>query len=208
MDVVPKIAIGVLALSLCGCEMRPWRVQTPPAPQSTVAQAPPPPSPPSSEPLSIPQTQVALPPLQPIDPEALATPPISVPAESPSAQPARKNVKRSGPFPPPGATAKPEPVESADAPAADPQRAPIEPVLPADQRHQLTEDIASRLRDVDQLLNKSSTLRLSATEKDIVDQIRSFEALSQKALEKGDLPQAAGLAKRALLMAQELLSGK
>ena len=208
MDVVPKIAIGVLALSLCGCDMRLMHARTPPPPQPSVVQAAPPPSPPPSEPLSIPQTQVSLPPAQPIDPEALATPPINVPSGPASAHPAHQATKRPAPSPPSAATAKPEPVESAEAPPVDPPRAPIEPVLPAERRRQLTEDIAGRLRDVDQLVVKISALRLSDAEKDNADRIRSFAALSQKALEKGDIQQANGLVKRALLMAQELLSGK
>lgn len=206
MRLCPKVTMGVMALLLSGCEMKMGRAKTPPAPQPTVAQAEPPPAPGPSEPLSIPQTQVKLPRPQPIDPEALATPP-SPPSEPSATRPARR-AKRTGPQPAAAPPAKPEqPVETAETPppATEPPRPRIEPVLPEDQRKQLQEDVASRLRDVEQKLARLALLRLPEPEKASVERIRSFAKLSQAALYRGDLQQANSLSERALIAAQELL---
>ncbi len=206
MRLGPKVTMGVMALLLSGCEMNLRRAKTPPAPQPSTAAEEPPPAPAPSDPLSIPQTQVKLPRPQPIDPEALATPP-SPPSETSATRPFHK-VKKTGPQPataPP--SAKPEPVDTAETPppAAETPRPSIEPVLPADQLRHLQEDVASRLRDVDQKLARLAALRLSESEKASAERIRQFAKLSQDALYRGDLQQANSLAERALVGAQELL---
>ena len=200
-----KVTMAVMALLLSGCEMKLRRAKTPPAPQPTIAKEEPPPAPEPSEPLSIPQTQVKLPRPQPIDPQALATPPTP-PSETAALHPAR-HAKKTGPQPAAASPAKPEPVETTETPppTAEPPRPSIEPVLPADRRRQLQEDVASRLREVDQKLTRLAALRLSDPEKASVERIRSFAKLSQDALYRGDLQQASSLAERALLAAQELL---
>lgn len=206
MRLGPKVTMGVMALLLSGCEMNLRRAKTPPAPQPTTAAAEePPPAPAPSEPLSIPQTQVKLPRPQPIDPEALATPPS--PPSEPSATHTSRRAKRTGPQPPAAPPAKPEAVETAETPppTAETPRPRIEPVLPEDKRRQLQEDVASRLRDVEQKLTRLAALRLSETEKTSVERIRSFAKLSQDALYQGDLQQASALADRAQILAQELL---
>jgi hypothetical protein len=207
MNVVSKIAIAVLALALCGCEMRLPHAKTPPSPQPTVVQAAPPPDPQPSGPLSTPQTQVSLPPPQPIDPEALAMPPIP-PQEAPPSHAKNHAAKRPTTAPPAVAQAKPEPVETAEAPPTEQPRPPIQPVLPDGQRRQLQEDVASRLREVGQLQDRIAALHLPDTARDDINKIRSFADSAQKALEKGDVQTADGASKRALLLAQELLSGK
>ena len=74
-----QILVVILALLLAGCEMRLGHAKTPAMPQPTAAKIEhPAPEPESSEPLSIPQTQVELPQPQAIDPEALATPPVGL----------------------------------------------------------------------------------------------------------------------------------
>src|SRR5574340_992427 len=83
MRLVSGIAIAALVLLLPACELkRPGRAKTPAAPQPAAAKAEPPAAPSPSEPLSVPQTQVHLPPPQPINPEALATPPVNNPSEA------------------------------------------------------------------------------------------------------------------------------
>src|SRR5437764_11720001 len=79
MGLVSKTITVLFAISLCGCEMKVNRAQTPPPPQPAPVKTEPPPETASSEPLSIPQTQVRLPNPQPINPEALATTPAIVP---------------------------------------------------------------------------------------------------------------------------------
>ena len=209
MRLASKILGVILALALAACDMKLTRAKTPPPPQPTaVTKAEPPPEPASSEPLSIPQTQVRLPRPQPIDPEALATPPVSTPSE-PSAARAHRAPKRPVPAPPTPAQTKPEPppVETAEVPpvATEPARPRIEPVLPAEQRRRLTEDISSRLHEVDLILNRISARKLTDAEKDSAEKISRFANLSHEALEKGDTQQASALADRALFLARELV---
>ena len=203
------MTIGVSALLLSACEMRLPRAKTAPPPQPASAKAEPPPEPASSEPLSIPQTDVRLPKPQPIDPQALATPPTPS-AEPSQPHPSHRSGRRQGPQPasaaPPG---KPEAVETAEAPpAGETQRPPIGPVLSDDERRRLNEDIASRLRDVDQMLVRITALRLTDAEKASADRIRSFLKLSRDAMEHGEIQQASALADRAVLLAQEVLRGR
>lgn len=209
MGQASKIAIAVLVLGLPACETNWKRAQTPPPPQPAAVKPEPPSAPSANEPLSIPQTQVRLPPPQPIDSEALATPQVYVPTGPSTARSTSKTNRR--PSPPPAASAatvtppKPDSAE-ADPPqaAAEAQRPAIEPVLPANQRRQMTEDISSRLKEVDQALGRATARGLATTQKAAIDTIRTFRDLSYKALEEGDIQKAGGLADRALLLAQEL----
>ncbi len=209
MRLASKILVGILALALSACDMKLVRAKTPPPPQQPVeakVEQPPPPDPAPNEPLSIPQTQVRLPRPQPIDPEALATPPVSAPSEAP--RPPRHAAKRPAPQPPVTLPAKPEPpVETAEVPppATEPARPRIEPVLPAEQRRQLTEDIASRLHEVDKILSGVLARKLTNAQKDTVERIQNFENLSHQASDRGDTQQASALADRALLLARELV---
>jgi len=201
-----KILVGVLVFALSGCEMKMRRVKTPPPPQPTAAKVEPPTEPAVTEPLSIPQTQVRLPRPQPIDPEALATPPVSLPSEPSAPRPSHRAKKIPAPQPPAAAPAKTEPAENAEAPpaATETARPRIEPVLPAEQRRQLMEDVSSRLHQVDQILNRASARKLT-DEKDTVESIHNFENLSRQALDRGDTQLASGLADRALALAQGLV---
>jgi hypothetical protein len=199
-----KIAIAVLVLWLTACDTSLRRAQTPPTPQPAAAKPETPPAP--DEPLSTPQTHVLLPQPQPIDAEALATPEVYTPTEPSTAHTSRKPAKHPSPqsaaatVTPP----KPETAEADAPPAAESQRPAIEPVLPANQRRQMTEEISSRLKEVDQVLGRAAARGLSNPQKTAMDTIRSFRDLSYQALEHGDIQKAGGLADRALLLAQEL----
>jgi hypothetical protein len=206
-SLVFRLAIVLLALCAAACNMRLPNAKTPPPPQPTAAKAEPPPSAASNEPLSIPQTQVRLPRPQPIDPEALATPPITLP-EPPTQRPVRRASKQPGTLPVPVNPVKPElpePTETQSASSEAPTRPRVEPVLPADERRQLIEDIASRLKQVDRMLAGIDPHRLSGAEKTSVAKIHSFSALSRQAMERGETQQASALADRAFLLAQELV---
>jgi hypothetical protein len=207
MRLASKTRVGILALALSACDMKLTRAKTPPPPQPTATSAESPPDPAASEPLSIPQTQVRLPRPQPIDPEALATPPLGTPSEPSTARASHRAPKRAAPAPPTPAQAKPEPpVETAEAPpVATEQRPRIEPVLPAEQRRQLTEAISSRLHEVDQILKGITARKPSDSEKDSIEKIRRFANLSHEMLERGDTQQASALADRALFLARELV---
>jgi hypothetical protein len=203
-----QTSIVVLVLLLSACEMKLPRAKTAPPPQPASVKTEPPPEPASSEPLSIPQTQVRLPNPQPIDPDALATPP-SPPAEPAQTHPSRRSSRRQGPQPASASPAgKPETSETADAVPSTEPRPPIGPVLSDDERRRLNEDVASRLKDVDQMLGRIANLRLSDAEKGSVERIRSFQKLSRDAMDHGEIEKASALAERAVLLAQEVLRGR
>jgi hypothetical protein len=211
MRPVFHITIVLMALVLSACEMKTLRAKTPPPPQPDSAKAEPPPESAPAEPLSIPQTQVRLPSPQPIDPDALATPPVYVPAEqSPTSKTHHGGNKRQGPQPASAASpGKPETTETADAPpATETSRPPIGPVLSDEERRRMTEDIYARLKSVDQMLAKISTLHPKEEEKASVERILSFEKLSRDAVERGEIQQANALAERAVLLAEEVLHGR
>ena len=196
-----------LGLSLAGCLLRGKQAASPaipPAPNSVAAasQAESRPSPADSagEPLSIPQTQVRLPQPQPIDPEAAPPPPTATLPEPPPTLAAPRPARRSAPVP-----AKPDAAEAADAShPADPPRPRVEPLLPADERRQLIDDIDKRLHQAEDLVNQISQRSLNQDQKTAVERIRSFAKLSRQALDRGETQQAGALADRALLLAQEL----
>ncbi|PYT28359.1 MAG: hypothetical protein DMG57_15100 [Acidobacteria bacterium] len=206
-----QISVGILALLLAGCEMRMGRAKTPATPQPAVAKIEhPAPEPESSEPLSIPQTQVELPQPQAIDPEALATPPVYTPAETAAQHPVHHPPKRQVAGQPNAPMTKPEqadppPPEPAPAQVAEAPRPKIEPILPAEERRQMQEEIASRLREVDQLIGEITRRRSTESLRSSLSRIRSFANLSHEALERGETQQASALADRALLLAQETL---
>ena len=214
MSAPSQILVGVLALMLAGCEMRLGRAKTPATPQPTAAKIEhPAPEPQSSEPLSIPQTQVELPRPQAIDPQALATPPIYTPAETAAQHQARRPPKRPAVAQPNAPLSKPEqadppPPEQPPAQVAEAPRPKIEPILPAEERRQLQEDIASRLREVDQLIGEITRRRSTESQRSSLARIRSFANLSHQALERGETQQASALADRALLLAQETLRAR
>ena len=93
-------------------------------------------------------------------------------------------------------------------PAAETPRPPIGPVLSDEERRRMTEDISSRLQDVDKLLVRIAALRLTEAEKASVERVRSFQKLSHDLQEHGEIQQASVLANNAVLLAQEVLNGR
>ena len=198
MRPVLKIAIGVTALVLYGCDFNLTQAKTPPPPQPTAARAEPPPAPSvPAEPLSTPQTQVKLPQPQPINPEAVVTPPIT--PEPSRTRPKRPRAGIQATAPPP---AKPEPVETAEAPQAEAPPRRMEPVLPEELRRQKNEEISARLKEVEQTLIRFTPQ--TEAQKRIVEQINSFKTQAYQAKDEGDIQKASGLAERALLLVQDL----
>src|ERR1700691_1626631 len=117
MGRVEAILTVALALSMAGCVLS-GKPNTPAVPPQTHPAVQPKPAPPP-EPLSIAQTQVQLPPPQPVNPEALAVP---APPEAVEAPAAPKPVRRTaGGSPPP----KPDVVTPVVVPPAEPERATI-----------------------------------------------------------------------------------
>src|SRR5262245_7080251 len=81
MKLAEALLIVALGIGSNACTRKPKVAGVPPAPAPVVAPAPAPPP----EPLSIPQTNVHLPPPQPLTPEAIAT--TRLPGETPQEPP-------------------------------------------------------------------------------------------------------------------------
>src|SRR5512133_3538290 len=130
MRIPQALLIVAFALGLSGCFLRKPKANTPPPPAAKTVPTPAPAPPP--EPLSVPQTNVYLPPPQPLTPEAIAT--TQLPGEpQPPPMPAPRPERRPQRTPPPrpAETAPPAPTPTPTPPAAEPDRAPFTEVLPA-----------------------------------------------------------------------------
>jgi hypothetical protein len=184
-----------LALSMAGCAAKKTKnpaILASPAPPTAPAALKP-----VREPLSIPQTQVQLPPLQPVNLDALDVPATPRPAEP---APAPKPVRRS-------TTTAPPPKPEAATPAAQPaeaSRAPIQEIVPADERRRFQESADARKRETRQLLEQSKAHHLTNDQKKMVTRIQSFVTQSDDAEKRGDMRQADALAERGLVLAKEL----
>jgi hypothetical protein len=193
----------ILTLGVClpSCVAhKPRTVQAappPPKPAAATAPAPPP------EPLSILQTEVRLPPPQPVTPEAIAT---TVPAEEPAGTP---STPRPAPRQPRQPAPKPEvPAQSAPATAAPPAAAPEHPIIqevtPAAEQRRLQEEANAHKREVRQLIDSLDRRRLNRQQRGTFDRIQSFLKQSDEAEGRGEMRQASELAQRALVLAHEL----
>ncbi len=201
MKAAEAILAAGLATLLAGCVLRgtPKAAQSAPAPpKPVVAAAPARPS----GPLSIPQTQVELPPPQPISPEALATtePPPEEPAPVPvapkptrsrAAQPARTDTPAAAP------TVQAAPSEPAERP-------PVAEILSAEEQRQFLANAQHDRQEALRLLERASGRHLNGSQQNNKKMIESFLQVSTEEEKKGDLRQARELAARALLLAKEL----
>jgi hypothetical protein len=197
MGRVEAILAVALAVSMAGCVLKgkPKVAAAPPQPQPAIQPKPAPPP----EALSIPQTQVQLPPPQPVNPEALAVPPPPEPVEP---APAPKPVRRTAAGSPPAT--KPEVVGPVAPPAAEPERAPIQEIVPADERRRYQESAEASKREIRQLVEHARAHRLTAEQKKIVTRIQTFVTQSDDAEKRGDMRQADALAERGLVLAKGL----
>jgi hypothetical protein len=201
---VTEMKIGVLLLCVvltagCGWRKRPQTVAAapaPPKPKPAPASTPPPPPAPA-EPLSIPQTEARLPQPQPIPPEALAT--AELPAPPKVDVPAPKPGRVAGtPQLPPAPKAEPE----TPGPEAGPR---IGTLLSQAERRKLTESIAARRREIQQIVQRLEANSPNAEKREAIDRVHSFLSLANQAEERGDLRQADSLLARALLLAKSLM---
>jgi hypothetical protein len=194
-----SIVAVALTISMAGCVLTG-------KPKTTAAAVPPQPQPPAqpkaappAEPLSIPQTQVQLPPPQPVNQDALTAVPSPEPAEPPATP---KPVRRTAPpQPKPEAAAPP-------VPPAEPERPPIQEIVPADERRHNQESADNRKREIRQTLEQAKTRHLTPEQNKTVKRIQSFVAQSDDAEKRGDMRQADALAERGLVLAKELSGGK
>jgi hypothetical protein len=199
------ILAAAIAVSLSGCSLR-GKPQTakavPPAPKPVTAPAPPAPPPK----LSIPQTDVQLPPPQPVDPEALAqvtpaeeprptTPPATRAGRRPSTAPRQEPAAPAAPVAPP-----PQPAET-DRPA-------IQELLPAAEVDRFQKETAEYKRETQDLLQQAQRRRLNATQQGVVKTVNTLLQESEAARERNDWRVAHELANRAVTLARELTGGK
>ena len=206
-----------LAVGLAGCLLRakqPAANTTPPAPQP-MAQ-PQPAAAAQPQPLSIPQTQIELPPPQPVSTEAIAAaqPPDEV-TEPPAAPPRGATGTHRGSGGPPAAAPKPEtpppspPPANPPTPAAAPEPNPrIQEIVPPTEQKRLQDLAEARKKESRQLLEQAGARRLNRREAGLKRSIESFLKLCDQAETKGDMRQAADYADRALTLAKDLQSGR
>jgi len=166
--------------------------------------------------LSVPQTQVTLPPAQPVNPAALpqdteaaqAPPPAAVetpqPVPSPALPPARPRAAPSRPAASPAAQTQPQPqAQTPPVVEAPAERPAIQAVVPAAEIKKLKDSADARKRDVRAILARMNSRRLSAADQDLVKRIEFFLSQSDDAEKRGDMSQADAFAQRA----QDLAKG-
>ncbi len=183
-----------------------------PKPAATVAAVPPQPKPVAAKPaappesLSVAQTQVQLPPVQPVNMDALPQPKEEEPAAAPAApRPARRTPAAPPPKPETSAPATP-PAEAAPAPA--PALAPVQEMLSADEKRRFQQSAEGRRAEIRQLLKDIKSHRLTTDQSHEVKRIQSLVAQSEDVERTGDMRQADALAERGLILAREMTSGK
>ena len=169
-------ALSVFSMALAGCASH----------AKAVASASQP------APLSVPQTQVTLPPLQPLNPEALATedaaPPQTpaAPAVTPAPPPPVRRPPRTT------VAGQPAPAPVVAAPSAPPpvERPAIQAIIPAQEQKRLKDSADARKKEVRAALAKIH-------DQDLAQRIQFFLSQSDQAEHRGDMPQADVFAQRA-----------
>jgi hypothetical protein len=153
--------------------------------------------------LSVTQTNVTLPPQQPLDPEAFATAPPEEPAGTPAApRPASRR-------PPPAPRTEP-PVQTAAPPVPEQpaDRGPVQEIVPAAEQKQLLDHAAEKQRAARQILDQMKGQRLNNPQRSLRSSIEQFLKLSEDAERRNDARVADALAERALVLARELQGAK
>ncbi len=202
--------LAASCLVSAGCALMGARTTPPPAAPSATLPRQSPSTAVDDEPISIAQTNVVLPTPQPIQADALgAAPPEVTRAPEPSGQTAKPRVSsapRTEPRQQTSVTAPQGPPPPPANPAGSRRR--IRPVESAAERHRLLTEISARQRQVQDILAKAKTRQLSEQEKAAAERIQAFLDQTEGALKDQDLQQAEALSSRALLLCQELNSGK
>jgi hypothetical protein len=201
-----------MALLLAGCLVRAKQQTakyTPPAPQPVPKAEPAP----ASAPLSTPQTQVELPPPQPLNPDAVAAAEApGEPPEPPSPPPRNTGAARRGTAGPP-AIPPPKPEPEAAAPAAAAPTPPensarIQEILPASEQKRFQELADARKREIRQWLEQAGARRLTRSQAGLKRTVESYVKLSDQAEAQGDMRQASEVAERAWILAKDLQGGR
>jgi hypothetical protein len=163
---------------------------------------------PPPEPLSIPQTQVELPALQTLNPDALNTARQEEPVPQPQTKPATQQNKVTHPAPQsnkPADAQPPAPEPAAEQPA-EPARAPIHEIMPEAERNRLRDEAHAHMEETIKLLREAKPR--TANQKRAKEEINSFLKQSQEMESTGDMRMAESLAERAHILAKELEGGK
>lgn len=197
MKGVKVVLVAVLAMSLAGCILTGKPKTPPPTPAPPV---PAPTTPP--EPISIPQTQVTLPPPQAVSQEALRV--VQQPVEQPAPESSAPSV--APPKAPAHPTTPPTPTKPEETPAApEPEpRPPIQEILPAGEQQRLQHEAQDRRAQAGALVEAATRRKLSTREKGRVEDINQFVKQSDQAEKNGDMRAADQFAERALILAKEL----
>ena len=201
MRKAPTFIAVLLTVVMAGCELRGKPKTAIPA-VPVAAKPAPAPLPPPAPALSIPQTQVVLPPYQPLDPAALSAevpPPVEEEVQPPA--PTRPTPPRRTP-----ATSTPAPPLA--VPAPEPAQPQIQEIVPAAEAKRLQEQAQARRRDVQQMLDQLQRRQLNSTQQGVVTTIRSLFAASADAEKRNDMKLADALADRAQILARDLINGK
>lgn len=204
---VEVILAAAMAIPLAGCVVGAKNTVAQAAPPAPLPVAKPAPAPPPA-PLSMPQTQVTLPPPQPVTQEAIAA--ARAPEQPVEPPPAPKPPPRR----PPAGTATPlprtdAPLVVAPAPSQDPtDRPPLQEMLPEDEKKQLQQKAADTRRQVRLTLQQVKAHHLTKPQNNVLKMVESFVTQSDGAEKAGDMRLADALAERALVLARELQNGK
>jgi hypothetical protein len=189
-----SLALSQPACVLTGKPKTSTAVVVPPQPKPVAAKPAAPP-----EALSVPQTQVELPPPQPVNQDAVALPAPKPEAGVPPPATSRPVRRTAPPQPQPKPPDTPAP---AATPPVEPELAPVQEVLTDVERKNFKESADRRKTEISRLLTKIKSHRLE------VKRIQSLVAQSNDLEKRGDMRQADALAERALILAQELTDGK
>jgi hypothetical protein len=199
--VLPSVIALMLSLVGAGCVMphATHVAAAPPAPQ------PAPQPPPEEMPISIVQNATALPPDQPVPPEAL--PPLDPPEQiTPRSQPsdAAEAARRRTAARKPPETVTPVPTPAPAAPAVSPATQPAGPLVASDPNLPGRDAMAAKINDVKASAARIAQTGLTGSQRTTYNRIGSFIKLSERALSRGDLRQAGELADRAATLARAL----
>ena len=213
-----SVVTAVLALSSCELGGKTNAAKIPATPAAAAVAPAPPPAPP--QPISIPQTEVQLPPAQPVSTEALATiqaPPLETktapeePEPEPTAKPATRRPPPVGPKQDPKQeSTTPAPAETAQQPPPQPaeERPKLQPVYTEDERRRILGEIERRKVEIDGILRNINQTRIPSNQRGVIDSIHSFLSSCDDSAKRGDLRSAEALSDRALLLARELANGR
>lgn len=200
-----KTLAGLIAavVWVAGCTGKPPVAAVPAAPTAQ-------PRPVATDPVSVPQTVVRLPPDQPVPPDAVPPEPKPTPRpDTPppaAAPPAPEPTTKAAPRP---RAATPPPVENSQPGVAAPPRTtapspPLRPLLTPEQEQELNRRIDQSVNAAEKVIGKLSGRALSPPQQAVLERVSAFLDQARQARKQGDLAPARSLAERAETLAADL----